>query len=229
VTLLHVFDLDGTLLRATTASLEIARVRDQVAELTGLERALAAGDIDTRGFAAAIGALWHGLTAETVDEAFRTAPWIGGLDDVLHDIKDRGEHSAVITMSPDFFANRLTHRGVDTVFASRFPPLPMTGLPAPEGILTPADKVTLTDKLLAHLGLDRDRCIAYGDSASDIPLFAALDDTVAVNGDARTRASARTVYDGDDLTAAYHQARTHAGTPRDGHREAAAPETPHAR
>jgi phosphoserine phosphatase len=47
---LHVFDMDGTLLKGTTASLQIARHLGCTRELAGLEARFAAGEIDTRGF-----------------------------------------------------------------------------------------------------------------------------------------------------------------------------------
>ncbi|MFC7966788.1 MULTISPECIES: HAD family hydrolase [Streptomyces] len=205
---LHVFDLDGTLLRGTTASLEIARRLDRLPELLLLEGEFAAGTLDTRGFAAAVCRLWAELTPEVVAEAFDAAPWIGGLPEVLADIRRRGEHAVVVTMSPDFFAGRLTALGVDEVVASVFPPLPLRGAPDPAGILTPADKVPAVERIRARLGLGREACAAYGDSVSDVPLFRVLEHTVAVNADATLRGLARHRYDGDDLGAAYRLARS---------------------
>src|ERR1700759_5575280 len=110
--------MDGTLLRGTTASLEIARRLGCTPDLLRLESAFAAGTMDTRGFAAEICQLWQDLTPALAKEAFEQAPWIGGLEEVLSDIRDRGERSAVITMSPDFFACQLKNLGVDEVVAS---------------------------------------------------------------------------------------------------------------
>ncbi|MFC6987442.1 HAD family hydrolase [Streptomyces cirratus] len=131
-----------------------------------------------------------------------------GLPEVLADIRRRGEHAVVVTMSPDFFAGRLTALGVDEVVASAFPPLPLRTAPDPAGILTPADKVVAVERVRSRLGLDRDACAAYGDSVSDVPLFRALEHTVAVNADGVLRALARHRYDGDDLRAAYLLARS---------------------
>ncbi|MEU0270265.1 HAD-IB family phosphatase [Streptomyces sp. NPDC006307] len=208
---LHVFDMDGTLLRGTTAGLEIARRLGCLPELVRLEAAFAAGAVDTRGFASELCGLWRGLAAETVADVFAGAPWIGGLAEVVADIRERGEHSAVITMSPDFFAGRLTALGVDQVVASGFPPLPLRTAPDPARILTPADKVLVMDRIRTALGLDRDSCVAYGDSGSDIPLFLELTHTVAVNAGSALRRLARHRYDGDDLREAYQAARTSMG------------------
>jgi phosphoserine phosphatase len=75
------------------------------------------------------------------------------------------------------------------------------------GILSPADKVRLTEAELAAQRLPRSACVAYGDSMSDLPLFAVLQNTVAVNGDAALEHAARVAYRGEDLREAYAQGR----------------------
>jgi phosphoserine phosphatase len=203
VTVLHVFDMDGTLLRGTSAGLRIASVYGGEAELLALESRFAAGDIDTRGFAAAVHGLWTGLTPAVVVAAFTGSPWINGVADVCADIRGRGERSAVITMSPDFFATHLSEWGFDTVVASRFPAPPFTTPVDPAAILTPQDKVRVVEDLRNTYGIDRSRCVAYGDSMSDAPLFRHLDITVAVNADEHLAGLAAVSYRGDDLTEAY--------------------------
>jgi phosphoserine phosphatase len=207
VSRLHIFDMDGTLLRGSTASLEIAHRLGCVPELLRLEAAFAAETLDTRGFAAEIFLLWQELTPGLVAEVFAQAPWIGGIVDVLADIRSRGEHSVVVTMSPDFFASRLTALGADEVVASGFPPLPFRVAPDPARILTPADKIAVADRVRLATGLDRDSCVAYGDSGSDIPLFRELRHTMAINASDALRSLARYHYDGDDLRVAYQIAR----------------------
>jgi phosphoserine phosphatase len=207
VSRLHIFDMDGTLLRGSTASLEIARRLGCLPELRLLEAAFGSGTLDTWGFAAEACRLWHELTPELVAEVFAAAPWISGIADVLADIRRRGEQSVVVTMSPDFFASGLTALGADEVVASGFPPLPLRAAPDPARILTPADKIKIADRVRAAAGLDRDSCVAYGDSGSDIPLFLELRHTMAVNADATLRGLARYHYEGDDLRVAYQMAR----------------------
>jgi phosphoserine phosphatase len=199
--------MDGTLLRGTTAGLEIARRLGCLPDLVRLEADFARGAVDTRGFAAEVCRLWQDLTPELVADVFARAPWIGGVADVFADIRRRGERSIVVTMSPDFFADRLRAYGADEVVASGFPSLPLCTAPDPGRILSPADKVTAVDRVRTALGLGRDSCIAYGDSASDIPLFRELSHTVAVNADDALRELARYQYDGDDLRVAYRIAR----------------------
>jgi phosphoserine phosphatase len=136
---LHVFDMDGTLLKGTTASLQIARHLGCTEELAGLEARFAAGQIGTRGFAAAIHGLWRSLTGPAVAEVFGACPWLDGIPRVCADIRVRGERSVVITMSPDFFARHLLALGFDDVAASWFPALPFREPLDRAGILTPRD------------------------------------------------------------------------------------------
>lgn len=204
---LHVFDMDGTLLRGTTASLEISRRLGQVADLENLERCFAAGEITAADFAVSIRQLWAELTDSTVADIAAAAPWIDGIDEVCADITARGETSMLITMSPEFFARHLHQRGVEVIYASTFPPLPFTAPVDPGGILDPADKVRFTDLERTRRQLPTHACVAYGDSVSDQPLFAALDNTVAVNADPSLEAAARVAYRGNNLRVAYAEGR----------------------
>lgn len=200
---LHVFDMDGTLLKGTTASLQIARHLGCAEDLAGLETQFAAGEIDTHGFSAAVHGLWRSLTRPAVAEVFRACPWLAGIPEVCADIRERGERSVVITMSPDFFARHLLELGFDDVVASRFPALPFREPLDPGGILVPGDKVRIVDELRERHGLPRSRCVAYGDSMSDAPLFSRLTKTVAVNADHHLTGLAAVSYRGEDLAGAY--------------------------
>lgn len=204
---LHVFDMDGTLLRGTSAAIEISRRVGRLEPLAELERGFAAEQISAAEFAFATRALWHDLTADMVAEVIADAPWIDGIEDVCADIAARGERSMLITMSPNFFADHLGARGIDVVRASHFPPLPFAGPLDPKGILNPADKVRLAEEERAAHGLPRRACVAYGDSMSDLPLFAVLENTVAINGDSELERAARVAYRGEDLREAYAHGR----------------------
>src|SRR5262249_42966982 len=83
---LHVFDMDGTLLGGTTASLQIAAALGGVEALTALEHSFGRGELDTRGFALAIRELWAALTPAHVVAAFDGSPWLSGIREVCADI-----------------------------------------------------------------------------------------------------------------------------------------------
>jgi phosphoserine phosphatase len=205
---LHVFDMDGTLLVGTTASLQIARHLGCTQDLASLEARFAASELDTRGFAAAIHELWGSLTQQAVADVAGASPWLNGIPEVCADIRKRGERSVVITMSPDFFARHLLEFGFDDVVASRFPALPFREPLDPAGILTPADKVRIVAEMRALHSLPLSRCVAYGDSMSDAPLFRQLTKTVAVNADHHLAELAALSYRGGDLAEAYTLGRT---------------------
>ena len=94
MTALHVFDMDGTLLTGTTASLQVAAALSDVDALVALEGRFAAGELTTVGFAAELCRLWRDLDAALVARAFAGSPWLTGIEQVCADIRRRGEHSA---------------------------------------------------------------------------------------------------------------------------------------
>ncbi len=71
---LRVFDMDGTLLHGTSASIEISRHLDRLDPLLELERRWVAEEITAAQFALEIRELWHDLTAEAVAEIALAAP-----------------------------------------------------------------------------------------------------------------------------------------------------------
>jgi phosphoserine phosphatase len=75
-------------------------------------------------------------------------------------------------------------------------------------VLTPDGKVEIAETLMRHYGIGREDVIAYGDSASDIPLFQTLGHTVSVNGSERLRVLAAASYEGDDIWEAYMLGRS---------------------
>lgn len=205
MTRLHVFDLDGTLMHGSAAPLEISRQlgADAVNRVVDLERDFLAERITPPDFALRVWELWGELTEAQVAAAFQGAPWLAGIQEVWARIRARGEHSAVISLSPDFFVTRLLDWGVDAAFGSRWPAVPFRSAVDPSGILSAAAKVKITDELCAKLGISRADCVAYGDSLSDGELFAAVPTSVAVNADQRLTALASYVYVGRDLREAY--------------------------
>lgn len=204
---LHVFDMDGTLLKGTTASLEIARILRCEEQLVELEGRFRRGEVDTRRFAQGIHRLWGELTEEDVLTAFEASPFLRDIPKVCDDIRARGEYSMVVSMSPDFYTRLLLRFGFDEVVASRFPPLPFASPIVVENILTPEDKVHITEKERRRRGVEIDRCVAYGDSMSDAPLFRHLSRTVSVNGDEQISGMAALGYSGSSLWEAYSMAR----------------------
>ncbi|OPX04994.1 HAD family hydrolase, partial [Gordonia sp. i37] len=89
MSVLHVFDMDGTLLRGTSASIELARHTRVSEQLDVLEKLSAAGELSNVEFHRRTHPLWQGLTDTEIDTVFTAAPWIGHLRTVFDDIAGR--------------------------------------------------------------------------------------------------------------------------------------------
>lgn len=200
---LHVFDMDGTLLRGA-ATVELSRYLGHFETANAVEQAWLRGEIDDIPFWEQILPLWAEASEEVLDRAFEAAPWIDGISEVFADIARRGEHSVVISQSPLFFVRRLERWGVEATFGTTVEP----GRPCTADLLlTVQHKVDITAELLDGLGLTPADCVAYGDSTSDVLLFEWLPHSVAVNAGPAVRHLASAVYDGPDLRGAYVMGR----------------------
>lgn len=199
---LHVFDMDGTLLRGASVE-EISRNLGCFKDAYALEQSYLRGEVsdaDGPRWWARVLDLWASATEDELDAAFQNSPWMARIQDVFADISARGEHSVVISQSPIFVVRRLERWGAHATYATNVEP---GVLCAVDDLLTPKDKVKITRRLLAEHGIAEVDCVAYGDSISDIDLFGVLDRSVAVNADARIRSMATASYDGTDLWEAY--------------------------
>jgi phosphoserine phosphatase len=204
MTRLHVFDMDGTLLRGA-ASVELSRHLGTFEPADRIERAWVRGEISDIGFWEAVLPLWADVSEAEIDDAFAAAAWIGGVREVFDDITGRGEHIAVISQSPHFFVRRLEGWGAHRTFGSRVVP---GGATTEDLLLTLQHKVDITLGLLEELGLDEEQCVAYGDSTSDTLLFDRLPYTVGVNCNEVLRERATVCFEGDDLREAYALGRS---------------------
>lgn len=196
---LHVFDMDGTLLRGS-ACLDLSRHVGALDAVNEIEERWGRGQVGHVEFYDLCIPLWSGLTEDDIDEVFAGADWLDGLDEVWKDIAARGEHSAVISLSPQFFVDRLLERGVHSAHGAG---VRADAAVDPATVLTPDHKPRIVAELLNRYELTIDECVAYGDSSSDVPLFEMLPNTVAVNGTGSIVSVARAHYEGDDLREAY--------------------------
>jgi phosphoserine phosphatase len=199
---LFIFDMDGTLLVKTTASIEIAKVTGSIDQLYLLEKHFAEGLIDAFRFAQEISAFWGILDKELVRRTFEASPKLKNIEDVTALIRRGGGKSCLITMSPDFYSHHFYDYGFDFIEASRFPTRPEEPVTR-EMILSPKDKAAIAQRLCRQLGFELKDCVAFGDSMSDYILFKELEHTVSVNGDARIKTLARYQYEGLDLHEAF--------------------------
>jgi phosphoserine phosphatase len=199
MTKLHIFDMDGTLL-AGSACLELSRHAGHIDDVEAMEERWGRGEIGHVEFYELLLPLWEGLGEADIEQVFAGIAWLEGIEEVWRDIDARGERSVVITLSPQFFADKLLALGLHEAFGAE---VLAGGEVLPERVLTPESKVYIATEVLERLGLGSDDTVAYGDSSSDVPLFEILDNTVSVNGSETLAEHAAVTYRGNDLREAY--------------------------
>ncbi len=201
---LHIFDMDGTLLTGS-ACLDLSRHVGQIEAVDAMEAEWTLGRVGHVEFYEMLLPLWDGISEESIEEVFVSGAWIEGIPEVWADIADRGEHSAVISLSPQFYVERLGRWGLASAHGAQV----QAGVaPDPAGVITPEAKVDIARSLMERLGVEPADTVAYGDSSSDLPLFEWLDNTVAVNASEGIREAAAASYEGNDLREAYELGRS---------------------
>lgn len=196
---LHVFDLDGTLLRSA-ATVEIARHLGRHEIGQEIEERWLAGNITEREFWEALLEICNVASAAELDAAFLAGPWMAGIAETFADIRSRGEKVIVISQSPTFFVRGLERWGAHETYGSAVE----IGQPVTDtATLVPEAKVEITEEALARFNLTPQQCVAYGDSTSDIRLFEWLPYTVAINANPALEALAAARYVGADIREAY--------------------------
>ncbi|KIF68921.1 hydrolase [Streptomyces sp. AcH 505] len=205
---LHLFDVDGTLIRGSAAAVEISRQLGVSAEIDELERQFLQLGLAPDEFAVRARELWSELTTEQVDAAFAGAPWLAGIREVWAEIRAQGDYCAVISLGPGFFVERLLDWGAHAAHGSRWPGLPFTEPIDRAGILNPSAKVEIAGRLCTEFGVGLADCVAFGDSMSDAEVFRVVDTAVAVNADHHLAGLATHTYTGGDLREAYALVRS---------------------
>jgi phosphoserine phosphatase len=207
VTKLHIFDMDGTLLKGS-ACLHISDHVGKLAEVSLIEEAWGRGEVGHVEFFERCLPLWGRISDADIEQVFTRTPWKKNVPRVFGDIASRGEYSAVITLSPMFFVRKLLNWGATTAHGAEvFGGEP----PDPKRVLSPQSKVEIARGLIEKYGLAASDCVAYGDSSSDIPLFKVLPNTVAIDGSDLLKELSSACYDGDDVWEAYLIGRAVAG------------------
>jgi phosphoserine phosphatase len=196
---LHVFDMDGTLLRGT-ATIELARQMGQLEAGEKIERQWVEGTISDNDFWLRLLEICQDASAADLQDAFENAPWMDGIAETFADIKSRGEEAIVISQSPTFFVRGLERWGAAETYGSTVE----IGQPlVNSATLMPMVKVTITGSALAARALSPDDCVVYGDSSSDMELFRTYPNSVAINPTPALASLAATRYVGTDIREAY--------------------------
>lgn len=205
---LHVFDMDGTLLRST-ATIELARQMGQLEAGHEIEKMWFEEKISDTDFWLRLLYICKDATAADLDVAFQSAPWMEGIAETFADIRSLGGDVIVISQSPTFFVRGLELWGANETYGSAVE----LGSPLENSAtLMPGMKVAITRRALADRSLSSDDCVVYGDSSSDVELFTTFRHSVAVNPTATLAPLAATKYVGTDMREAYALGRQLIGT-----------------
>lgn len=196
------FDLDGTLVQATSISQHLADRSGRSLRMAELERRYAAGEITNAVVAGEQAAMYGGMPLSQVAEALDDIPCIEGIDATVNALRERGMDSLLCTVTWSFAAEEFCRRhGFAKGSGTEI------GL-GPDGTLTgrvrrhfdERDKLEFVRSHCAEVGMGLEDCIAIGDSRSDVPLFEAVGFSIAINATVQAREAASVTLNTGDLT-----------------------------
>src|SRR6201999_4522690 len=98
--------------------LELSRRAGHIEDVEEMEERWGRGEIGHVEFYELLLPLWAELGAEDIEEVFAGIAWLDGIEEVWRDIDARGERSAVITLSPQFFADKLRGLGLHEAYGA---------------------------------------------------------------------------------------------------------------
>lgn len=167
-----VMDMDSTLVQSEGID-ELAKeagVGEQVAAIT---RRAMNGELDFRGALRERVGLLRGLSADALARVHARTQLTPGADILLATLRKVGCALAVVSGGFDYFTDRLKARlGLDHTFANRLEIQDgqLTGRLVGD-IVDGARKAAVIDELAKAYEVDRDRVIAIGDGANDLPML----------------------------------------------------------
>jgi phosphoserine phosphatase len=194
------FDVDGTLVPATSSSAFLAGFLGHRDVLVEAEAAYVSGDMSNQQVSAIDAAGWAGRSPQEIEAWLDDLPLIDGISETLAwcQANQLAPVLATLAWSP-----------VGHYLARRFGFLSFSGpeLEVLDGKFTgyvarDFDEFDKRDTALAQarqLGLTPAQCAAIGDSRSDLPLFTSTRTSIAFNATQAAKAAATSTVTGDDL------------------------------
>ncbi len=204
------FDVDGTLVRTNLVHPTLFYLANQATPARTLGRLagallraplLAAAELrDRRAFNEALFELYGGMSEdrlllladEAYDKVLRGAVYPGAKD-LVRRCRDEGHEVVIVSGALDFLMERLARDlGASDVIANRleFCDGVATGRILPPVVAGPTKAVLLREHA-RRKGHDLERCFAFSDSFSDVPMLSVVGHASAVNPDAALARLAR--------------------------------------
>lgn len=194
------FDMDGTLIRGTSASAFMAERLDHLEEVEELERQFAAGTLAAPQFAEAVAHRFLNYRIADVERHFEEIPLITGIAETIAALRRRGVPCVISTVSFGFYAGVLTRRfGFDGHCGAVMQELEGVLQGCMAGYCTPEDKRAFVEQFAAQRGIAMSDVAHVGDSLSDLPLFRVVGKAIAINATPDARAAAHHALDTDNL------------------------------
>ncbi|SCL70817.1 phosphoserine phosphatase [Micromonospora citrea] len=194
------FDVDGTLVPATSSSLFLADFLGHRDELVKAEDAYASGDLDNRQVSELDARGWAGVREEQVSGWLDGLPLVSGIAETVGWCRRNGLVPVLATLAWSPVGSYLADRFGFHAFSG--PRLETTSGRFTGRVACHFDEYSKRDFALAKAresGVAPGSCGAVGDSRSDLPLFASVGLSVAFNASAGARAAATVTVDGGDL------------------------------
>jgi phosphoserine phosphatase len=194
------FDMDGTLIRGTSASTFMAARLDHLDEVEELERQFLAGTLTAPQFAETVAHRFLNYRIADVERHFEDIPLIAGIAETLAALRRRDVPCVISTVSYGFYAGVLTRRfGFDGHCGSVMQELDGILQGCMSGHCTPEDKRGFVEQFAATRGIPMSEVAHVGDSMSDLPLFRVVGKSIAINATTDARAAAHHSLDTDNL------------------------------
>ena len=196
-----VFDLDGTLLRSTSALAYLAEWMGHGGPIAELDRRFRAQEITNKDIADTSGAWFAGRHPDDFRDHLERAPWIVGIDATLAALRELGCDVLLATITWRFVAELLQRRyGFHAVCGTEmgFNGESLSGKVS--RYFDAHDKPRFVEAWCSSRGFDLEQVAAVGDSRLDVPLFAHVGYAIALNATPDARAAADCCLDTEDLT-----------------------------
>ncbi len=204
---LVVSDMDGTLVRGTTALAHLGAWIGHEAVIEGLEEKLARGEVSDQEVAESYARFYGGVALADAVEAMSGIPSIDDIGLGVAMLRQRLVEVFIATVSWSFAAPGLADLwGFSQVCGADLE------LDRSSGLFTgrvarhfePEDKVAFVVEYCRRVGIGMEQVVAIGDSRSDLPLFRAVGFSVALNASSDARVAASTAVEVPSFLTALH-------------------------
>lgn len=194
------FDIDGTLVPGTSSSQYLASFLGHLDDLAIAERAYANRELDNLDVSVLDASGWRGHTTGDVQAWLAGLPIVEGVDEVVAWCRDHGLAVYLATLAWEPVGRYLCETfGLDGFCGPRLAVAAGRYTGEVEAHFDEFAKRDFAVAVAGALNVPPDRCVAVGDSRSDLPLFATVGLSVAFNADEAARTAADVSVDGRDL------------------------------